>query len=248
MYLLTMGDASVADADIWEARYGLQPQRVVARFIRAGLIAPVPGGAAYTLTATGREQLGDIAPDLWIHEYYLPGVIDFYTARRHFWQPKLAGVPLLERLLDRALSRSAGDGDYVALIQRQRLRLELDTHRDQAAVQTLMCVIAADLQVSSAPADFAYATTLVKVGEYELQCLRDLVSRLNWTLADFELAFAKWLDAQPRKPSVFTNFECMTIVMHELNHNVAALTALYATAGARLATPSVTASSEILTQ
>ncbi|WP_125705446.1 hypothetical protein [Lacticaseibacillus daqingensis] len=235
LYLLTMADATDTCTDpVWQERYHLDPVRTIAQLERRGVLTQAVGGP-YTLTTAGQTALGDIADWLWIHEYYLPDVIDFARARRGFWQPKLTGYPLLQELLSQAKHRFKDDTAYMAVLLRHELRLEYETQHDLAAIQTLMALIDQDLDIQRPcdPATFSYHTTWAKVTEFEKQMLKTLLSRLNWTLADFEMRFSEWLETQPRTPRLFTRLELMTIVMYELANNTAKLVWLYEAAAAR---------------
>ncbi|WP_262316169.1 hypothetical protein [Lacticaseibacillus parakribbianus] len=234
MYMLTMSGTDAVSTDpVWQERYHMDPHRTIGRLIHRGLIHQVPDG--YTLTPKGQAALQDIADWLWIHEYYLPDVIDFTRLRRHAWQPRLSGYPLLHAGLEAAAARHLDDSAYLAVILRHQLRLEYDTQHDRAAICTLMALIDQDLDLRGPVtiATFSYQTTWAKMTQFEKQMLKSLLSRLEWTLADFEMHFSAWLDQQPRQPRLFTRFELMTIVMYELSNNVGALTRLYASAAQR---------------
>lgn len=235
LYVLTVADGDQALVEpVWEDRYQLKPKRAVAWLSRHGFLHTdnKAGLTAYRLTEKGQALLADIADDLWVHEYYLPGVIDFTTTKPHWWQAQPHGYALLHGLLNKALHATT-DGDTAQLLIRYRLRLESDTQHEQAAIRTLMALIYADLDVTGVEADFCYTKCWAKVTAYELQCLGGLLSALNWTLSDFEMAFAAWLQQQPHRARFFTNFEVMTIVMYEVGGDQQALTALYREAARR---------------
>ncbi len=234
MYMLTMSGKPDVQADtMWQERYHIEPRRLIGRLVHRGLVHQLPEG--FTLTPKGQAALADIADWLWIHEYYLPDVIDFTRLRRHPWQPKRTGYPLLHDCLVQAAARNQDDPAYLAVILRHQLRLEYDTQHDEAAICTLMALIDQDLDLRGPieGATFSYQTTWAKMTQFEKSMLKSLLSRLDWTLADFEMHFSAWLDTQPRRPRLFTRFELMTIVMYELANNVGALTRLYAGAAAR---------------
>ncbi|WP_179394661.1 hypothetical protein [Lacticaseibacillus absianus] len=244
LYMLTMADATDTCSDpVWHERYHLDPDRTIIKLHQRGLIKPVQGSPThYVLTADGQRDLVDIEDWLWIHEYYLPDVIDFARARRLFWQPQRVGYPLLQDLLAQAKRRFRDDAAYLAILLRHQLRLEFDTQHDEDAVKTLMALIDQDLDIRGPvdPLTFSYATTWAKVTSFEKQMLKALLGRLNWTLADFEMQFSAWLDQQPRTPRLFTRFELMTIVMYELANNTPKLACLYHAAAQRPSTPTVT--------
>ncbi len=237
MYMATMsGDTDVMHDTLWRDRYRLDPLRTMHALMRNGYIQA--GGALgdVVLTAKGQSALSDIADQLWIHEYYLPDVIDFAHARRRFWERPMQGYVLVEHLLDEALVRYGDDPGYAAVLLRHRLKLELDTQHDQAAAAALMALIVQDLEPGDEfdAAAFAYATTWVKITSFDKQTLKTLLGRLNWSLSDFEMHFSDWLGMQPRKATLFTHFEIMTIVMYEIADNAGQLTALYAAAAHRM--------------
>lgn len=235
MYMLTMSDSSqVAAAPVWRDRYGLTPSRVIARLLRRGMIQPVTGKVSrYELTAKGQAALSDIDGWLWIHEYYLPDVIDFAHVPNLPWLHPKIDFQYVEGMLAEAKCKHADDATYLTLLLRHQLRLEYDTHHDLDAAQTLMALIDADLDPQPDGAALTYQTTWAKISEFEKNTLKTLLGRLGWNLADFEMQFSAWLDQQPRRPRVFTRFELMKIVMYEIGDAKPQLCALYKNAALR---------------
>ncbi len=235
LYLLTQADAKQVVADgIWQERYHLEPRRLLAKLKRRHLLQALATDD-YGLTAKGQAAIGDIEEWLWIHEYYLPGVIDFSLAKKQNARTALQGYPLLVSLIEAAKQRIADDDDYLAILLRHQLKLEFGTQHDQAALTTLMQLI--DIELDTMPPDVAtsacYQTSWAKLTEFEKQLLTRLLGRLDLTVDDFEMMFANWLQDQPSQGRFFTNFEKMTIVMYELGHAHERLDVLYQTAAAR---------------
>ena len=247
MYMLTMSDSpTVGTEPVWHDRYRLSPARVIARLLRRGLIQPVPGNAVrYELTPKGQAALCDIDGWLWIHEYYLPDVIDFAHVLTLPWLHPKIDYHFIEHMLAEAKAKYADDATYQALLLRHQLRLEYDTHHDTDAIQTLMALIDADLDPQPDGTELTYQTTWAKMSEFEKNILKTLLGRLNWTLADFEMQFSAWLDQQPRRPRVFTRFELMTIVMYEIGGATPQLCALYKKAAARAKKQAAAAADEM---
>ncbi len=235
MYMLTMSDSPSVDTEpVWRDRYRLSPTRVIARLLRRGLIQPVPGNAVrFELTAKGQAALADIDSWLWIHEYYLPDVIDFDHVFTLPWLHPKIDYHYIEKMLANAKAKYADDPTYLTLLLRHQLRLEYDTHHNHDAMLTLMALIDADLDPQPDGSELTYETTWAKMSEFEKNTLKTLLGRLNWNLATFEMQFSAWLDQQPRRARVFTRFELMTIVMYEIGDAKPQLCALYKKAAAR---------------
>ncbi|WP_203632610.1 hypothetical protein [Lacticaseibacillus suibinensis] len=240
MYMLTMsGSPETIDDPVWHDRYRLEPLRLIPQLLNRSLIEPVPAkaGQAFELTPKGQAALADIDNWLWVHEYYLADVIDFAHVRDHWWSHPKVDYGVLERLLQDAKVRYGDDPAYMAILLRHQLRLEYDTHHNDAAAHTLMALIDQDLDPQPDGAVLDYDTTWAKITEFEKSTLKTLLSRLNWTLTDFEMAFSNWLDTQPRRLRLFTRFELMTIVMYEIGNDKLKLRALYAQASTRTNCP-----------
>lgn len=234
LYMVAMADAQQTLKDArWLERYHLEPQKTFTKLISHGYLQAVATGNE--LTPKARKVLGDIDDWLWIHEYYLPGVIDFRLAKRFAYRTALQGYPLVQALLDQAKTAAADDSDYLALLLRHQLKLEFSTHHDQAAMQTLMQLIYSELDVQN-DIDlkaFNYQSSWLKVTSFEKQLLKQLLGRLNQTVDDFEMTFAQWLQTMPSHGRFFTNFEVMTIVMYELGNDDRRLDEVYHTAALR---------------
>ncbi len=236
LYLVTMDDAmTVVDSTQWQERYHLQPQRLLNKLINHHYLTQVVAG--YELTAKGREALADISDWLWIHQYYLPGVVDFTTAKHKAAHSTLRGYKLVVALLQDTYANAvaASDNDYCALLLRQQLKLEFSTHHDDPALHTLMQLIYRELDVSAEVSleNFNYETSWLKITNFEKQLLTELLARMALTVDDFEMAFAQWLQTVPSQARFFTNFEVMTIVMYELGNDQARLNEVYQAAAMR---------------
>ncbi|WP_125708028.1 hypothetical protein [Lacticaseibacillus porcinae] len=234
LYMVSMADAQQTLQDPrWFERYHLDPQKTFTKLVDHGYLQAVATGNE--LTAKARKVLGDIDDWLWIHEYYLPGVIDFPRAKRLAYRTDLQGYPLVQALLDQAKSQAADDQDYLALLLRHQLKLEFGTHHDHAAVHTLMQLMYSELDVQNDVdlKSFNYHSSWLKVTSFEKQLLKQLLGRLNQTVDDFEMAFAQWLQTMPSHHRFFTNFEVMTIVMYELGNDDRRLDDIYHTAALR---------------
>ncbi|WP_407894564.1 hypothetical protein [Lacticaseibacillus sp. N501-2] len=234
LYMVSMADAQQTLQDPrWLERYHLDPHRTFAKLQSHGYLQAVATGNE--LTAKARKVLADIDDWLWIHEYYLPGVIDFPLAKRMAYRTDLQGYPLVQALLEQAETDAAGDPDYLALLLRHQLKLEFSTHHDHAAIKTLMQLMYSELDVQN-DVDlkaFNYHNSWLKVTNFEKQLLKQLLGRLGQTVDDFEMAFSQWLQTMPSHGRFFTNFEVMTIVMYELGNDDRRLDDLYHTAAMR---------------
>lgn len=228
LYMVAMADAQQTLQDAkWQERYHLDPQKTFTKLVSHGYLQAVVTGNE--LTAKARKALADIDDWLWIHEYYLPGVIDFSLAKRLAYRTDLQGYPLVQALLDQAQNQADGDHDYCALLLRHQLKLEFSTHHDNAAVQTLMQLMYSELDVSQEVdlKAFYYHNSWLKVTSFEKQLLKELLGRLDQTVDDFEMAFSQWLQTMPSYGRFFTNFEVMTIVMYELGNDEYRLDEVY---------------------
>lgn len=228
LYMVAMADAQQTLQDAkWQERYHLDPQKTFTKLVSHGYLKAVATGNE--LTAKARKALADIDDWLWIHEYYLPGVIDFSLAKRLAYRTDLQGYPLVQALLDQAQNQADGDHDYCALLLRHQLKLEFSTHHDNAAVQTLMQLMYSELDVSQEVdlKAFNYHNSWLKVTSFEKQLLKELLGRLDQTVDDFEMAFSQWLQTMPSCGRFFTNFEVMTIVMYELGNDEYRLDEVY---------------------
>lgn len=228
LYMVAMADAQQTLQDAkWQERYHLDPQKTFTKLVSHGYLKAVATGNE--LTAKARKALADIDDWLWIHEYYLPGVIDFSLAKRLAYRTDLQGYPLVQALLDQAQNQADGDHDYCALLLRHQLKLEFSTHHDNAAVQTLMQLMYSELDVSQEVdlKAFNYHNSWLKVTSFEKQLLKELLGRLDQTVDDFEMAFSQWLQTMPSYGRFFTNFEVMTIVMYELGNDEYRLDEVY---------------------
>lgn len=237
LYLVTMEDAqAVCDELLWQERYRIDPARLLAKLQQRQYLVPVVAG--FELTDKGRGALADISDWLWIHQYYLPGIIDFTQAKWQMNHGGQTGYQLLTTLLDHAQQNAADDPDTLTLLLRQRLKLEFSTRHDQEALHTLMALIYQELNLTTelseaALANFDYQTSWVKITPFEKQLLTQLLARLNQTVNDFEMAFSQWLQAVSSTQRFFTNFEVMTIVMYELGNDCKHLDQVYRNAAQR---------------
>jgi hypothetical protein len=234
LYMVSMADAQQTLQDAkWQERYHLDPQKTFTKLVSHGYLQAVATGNE--LTAKARKALADIDDWLWIHEYYLPGVIDFTLAKRLSYRTDLQGYPLVQALLAQAKTQADGDHDYLALLLRHQLKLEFSTHHDHAAVHTLMQLMYSELDVGQ-DVDlkaFNYHNSWLKVTSFEKQLLKQLLGRLDQTVDDFEMAFSQWLQTVPSHGRFFTNFEVMTIVMYELGNDDRRLDEVYHAAAMR---------------
>jgi hypothetical protein len=235
LYLLTQADAQQVFTDrIWQERYHFDAPKWLVRLKRRRYLQAL-GTTGYALTPKGQAALKNIEEWLWIHEYYLPGVIDFAVAKKRQAHTALSGYSLLVSLIEAAKQRVGDDQDYLAILLRHQLKLEFGTQHDQAALATLMQLI--DSELDTMPPDLtvsgSYQHSWAKVTAFEKERLTRLLGRLGLTVDDFEMMFADWLQNHPSRGRFFTNFEKMTIVMYELGHAHDRLDTLYQTAAAR---------------
>ncbi|WP_461215103.1 hypothetical protein [Lacticaseibacillus sp. GG6-2] len=237
LYLVTMEDAqAVCDELLWQERYRIEPTRLLTKLQQRQYLVPVLAG--FELTDKGREALEDISDWLWIHQYYLPGVIDFTQAKRQMSRGGQTGYQLVTALLDRAQQNAADDPDTLTLLLRQRLKLEFGTRHDQEALHTLMALIYRELDLTTEISEvslenFNYHTSWVKITPFEKQLLTQLLARMNQTVNDFEMTFSQWLQEASPARRFFTNFEVMTIVMYELGNDRKHLDQVYRNAAQR---------------
>lgn len=234
LYLVTMDDAAAVCQDrCWPERYHVDPTKLLHKLQQRHYLRPLPTG--FELTDKGRAALADISDWLWVHQYYLPGVVDCAHAKRYMNRSPLRGYPLVVALLDAAQQAAEDDNDYLALLLRHRLKLEFGTHHDRAALETLMQLIYRELDMTPDVSleNFNYHSSWLRVTSFEKQLLTQLLGRLNQTVDDFEMAFAQWLQTLPSHHRFFTNFEVMTIVMYELGNDQRHLDELYHSAAMR---------------